>query len=57
MKTLWQRAFEENLKVEEKVSGIQCDVVNVDGELYLDDGDVLMSTNNFCQDNFWIVNE
>ena len=57
MKTLWQRALEENKKVEEKESGIQAEVVDVDGELYLDDGNVLMSADYFCEDNFWIVNE
>ena len=57
MKTLWQRALEENNKVEEKESGVQAIVVEVNGETYLDDGNVLMATNNFCQDNFWIVNE
>lgn len=57
-KSLWQRALEENKKVEEKATGFLADVVESDGDLYLDDGGTcLVSVQNFSEDDFWIVNE
>ena len=56
-KTLWERAYEENLRVEEKATGYIADVVEIDGDLWLDDGgDYLVSVQNFSEDDFWIVN-
>lgn len=57
-KTIWQRAYEEHQKVEEKASGFQADVVMADGELCLDEGgDFLTPVSEFTEDDFWIVNE
>lgn len=57
-KSLWERALEEGKKVEEKATGLLADVVESDGDLYLDDGgDYLTSVQNFSEDDFWIVNE
>lgn len=58
MKTLWERAFEENKKVEEKRSGIQVKVVKYGKTLYLDEGtDTISPVSEFTEDDFWIVNE
>lgn len=57
-KTLWQRALEDGRKVEEKATGIQAEVVESDGDLYLDDGgDYLVSIQNFSEDDFVIAND
>ena len=58
MSTLWQRAFAEGKKVEEKKSGIQAEVIDWGGELYLDEGTSGISpVTEYTEDDFWIVNE
>ena len=58
MKTLWQRAYEENKPVEEKRTGVQAKVVMIGKELCLDEGsDYVSPVTEFTEDDFWIVNE
>ena len=58
IKTLWQRAKEEGHKVEEKATGIRAEVIEIGGQLYLDEGlDIVSPTSEFTEDDFWIVNE
>lgn len=57
-KTLWQRAFEENKKVEEIHTGVQVDVIMVSNELCLDEGgDYVYPVTEFTEDDFCIVEE
>ena len=58
MKSLWQRAKDENLKVEEKATGIQADVIEIGGQLYLDEGlNTVSPVTEFTEDDFCIVND
>lgn len=54
-KSLWERALSENKKVKEKSTGYLAEVVESDGDLYLDDGsDYMTSVQNFSEDDFEI---
>lgn len=56
--TLWQRAYNEGKKVEEKKSGIQAEVIWFLDELYLDDGsDYISPVTQYTEDDFMIVND
>ena len=56
--TRFEMAKEQGLKVEEKATGVQAAVIEIDGELYLDDGcDFVSPVTSYNEDDFWIVNE
>lgn len=57
-KTLFERAYEMGLKVEEKATGLQAEVVKKGSTFYLDDGSQFISPiTEYTESDFWIVNE
>ena len=54
--SIWERAFCEGKKVQEKISGIQAEVIRYGKTLYHDEGtDTISPVSEFTQDDFFIV--